>query len=173
MTNIRSYSGPVGNGGKGFLVIRQASRAAAATPVKAVLDTNLRFISFGQLICFDETNPELGSDEIFSRIRVDGSTKRVPGSGYAEFDCNNNQDSANWGGLLGGPQTKVFVDGVSAQLFEEDDVSANDDARRLEVPNLSNGEGSRHDKLRWTFEDGDYRLFYELRRRPNEPVADP
>ncbi len=173
MTNIRSYTGPIGDGGKGFLVIRQSSRAADATPVKAVLDTNLRFISFGQLICFDETNPELGSDEIFSRIRIDGNTKRVPGSGYAEFDCNNSQDAANWGGLLGGPPTKTFVDGVSAQLFEEDDVSDDDEARRMDVPNLANEELSRQDKLRWTFEDGDYRLFYELRRRPNQPVADP
>jgi len=172
-TNLRSYTGPIGDGGKGYLVIRQASRANTGTAVKATLDTNLRFITIGDLTCFDETNPELGSDDIYTRVTIDDVRKRAPASGYVEYDCDNNRDSKPWGPRIGGNRTKAFFGYFAMQVFEEDDISDDDEARRVEVQPLAAGQNATNGQLKWFFEDGEYRFDYELRRRPNAPVADP
>lgn len=67
----------------------------------------------------------------------------------------------------------AHLDDVSVRLIEDDDTSANDDSNRFSIPKLGKGKMERtNDKLVWVFDEGKYRLEYDLRRRPNEPFTD-
>lgn len=174
MTNIRGYTGKIGDGGKGYVLIKQSSRAPNTTNLKVAFDTDLRFIRIGNLTCIDETNPELGSDDIFTRVDIDGDVRRAPNSGYVEFDCDDNQDAKNWATRIGGSATKAFLGKFAMRVIEEDDVSPNDNASLRTVSALADGEIERKGAiLEWSFEDGEYQFDYDLMRRLNAPVADP
>lgn len=168
-----TFQGKAGDGSTGYLVIKQSSRGVQPTRVKASLATNMRFLTVRNLVCIDETNPELGSDDIFSVFKIDGDTLRAPHTGSIEFDCDNTADTKAWATWVG-TKTLKFVDKVSVKLLEDDDLSPNDKAHVHEVPDLRKGETyveNRH--LAWHFEGGEYRFFYDLRMRPNEPYSGP
>lgn len=174
MTNIRGYTGKIGGGGKGYVLIRQSSRATTPTPVKVAFDTNLKFITIKDLTCNDETNPELGSDDIFTRVDIDGTIKRAPSSGEVEFDCDDNRDPKDWLPRIGGARTKAYLSRFAMRLLEADTTSEDDDSMVKEVPDLPPGTNERmNGLLEWSFDDGKYEFNYDLRRRPNAPVADP
>lgn len=171
MTNIRSFSGAVDAGSRGYLVVKQASAAPSETQIKVAMDTNLRFIEVGNLTCVDETNPELGSDDIITFFTVDSATRRAPNSGEVEFDCDDSRDEKPWASRVGQP-VLAFVQGVSVRVFEKDDSSPDDPSNIQSVSPLADGKLASNARLGWFFEDGEYEFNYVLRRRPNAPVAD-
>ena len=168
----RIFAGQMGEGSSGFLVIRQAAPTAADVKVRAHLDTSLRLVDVLNLICIDETNPEFGSDDIFSEFHVDGIIRRAPPSGEVEFDCDDSSDEKGWAGAVGKP-TLTFVDQVEVKVMEEDDASADDPSRLQALPVLKPDEmtwDGRKNPLWWKFEDGEYRFSFVLRKRANAPV---
>ena len=172
MGQSRVFAGQMGPGSTGYLVIRQASATANDVPVSASLETNIRFLEAHALVCEDETNPEAGSDDIFTQVTIDGVSKRFPAAGEIEFDCDNSNDTKDWQAHFG-PSTVTFVNGVGVRVMEEDDGNPNDPSRFNVVPPLPLGAtffNGTATPLKWSFEDGEYRLNYTLRMRRNEPV---
>ncbi len=168
----RVFAGPMGDGSSGYLVIKQGAPTANDVPVTAHLDTSIRLLDVVNLICIDETNPEFGSDDIFTEFTVDVLTTRAPSSGEVEFDCDDSSDEKGWAGAVGKP-TITFVDKVGVKVLEEDDTSPNDPSRFQLVPSLAANEmmwDGRENPLWWKFEDGEYRFSFVLRKRPNAPV---
>ncbi len=168
----RSYVSKMGDGSNGYLVIEQTAPTSADVKVSALMDTSLRLLDIFNLICEDETNPELGSDDIFTTFTVDGIDTRAPNSGEIEFDCDEPRDEKSWAPVVGKP-TITFVEGVGIRVIEEDDSSANDPSRFNEVPALGVNDmmlDGLKNPLVWKFEDGEYRFTFMLRKRPNAPV---
>ena len=164
----------MGPGSTGFLVIRQAQATAENIVVSAQMDTNIRFVEFQELACEDETNPEFGSDEIFTDVTIDGTISRAPTAGEIEYDCDDNIDPENWAGTFG-TESISFADSVGVTIIEEDDPGANDPSRFQPLPPLGPNETMREaltkeKAMRWQFEGGKYYLTYILRMRRNEPV---
>lgn len=166
------YEGAAGDGAAGYLVLKQPAPGPQGYTVIGHFDTSLRLLDVGHLVCADETNPETGSDDIYTRFHIDGSNRRVPSSDYREFDCDNSRHSRDWALELGRKVIR-FVDVVKIRVLELDDTSANDDGRDRAVPTLSPLESTRSGKLRWNFSDGKYEFHYTVRKRANAPVADP
>ncbi len=168
----RVFAGPMGDGSSGYLVIRQAAPTANDVPVTAHLETSLRLLDVLNLTCLDETNPEFGSDDIFTEFTVDGLASRAPPSGDVEFDCDDSSDEQGWAGAVGKP-TITFVDKTAVKVFEADDVSADDPSHLQLVPALGPDEtqfDGREHPLAWSFEGGRYEFSFVLRKRPNAPV---
>lgn len=168
----RVFSSQMGDGSSGYLVLSQSAPTASDVPVTALLDTSLRLLDVLNLICIDETNPELGSDDIFTEVTMDGITTRAPAAGEIEFDCDDSADEKAWAGWVGKP-TLTFVDQVGIKVLEEDDSSGDDPSRFQLVPSLAAAEtvlDGRDKPLEWQFEDGEYRFTFTLRKRPNAPV---
>ena len=168
----RVFTGQMGDGSAGYLVIEQASPTSSDAVVTARMDTSIRLLDIGNLICMDETNPEFGSDDIFTAFNVDGITTRAPPSGEVEFDCDDSRDEKNWAGAVGKP-TITFIDKVSIKVTEEDDSSPNDPSRSQLLPALGPDDllwDGRQSPLWWTFEGGEYHFGFVLRKRPNAPV---
>jgi hypothetical protein len=168
----RVFASAMGDGSTGYLKIAQGAPTPNNVPVKARLDTSLRLLNIVNLICIDETNPEFGSDDIFTKFTVDGVTFRAPSSGEIEFDCDEPRDEKSWVSAVGKP-TLTFIDSVGMRVLELDDTSANDPSRFKLFPALGPDEmvhDGRADPLRWSFEDGQYRFTYEVRKRENAPV---
>jgi hypothetical protein len=168
----RVFSGQMGDGSTGYLVIRQAAAGAADVPVTAHMDTSLRVLEVLNLTCIDETNPEFGSDDIFTEFTVDGILRRAPAAGEVEFDCDEPSDEKPWALAAGGPLV-TFVDKVGVTIQEADDISEDDPSRFELVPALGADEmvrDGRDHPLEWRFEDGTYRFSYILRKRENGPV---
>ncbi len=168
----RGYISKMGDGSGGYLVIEQAAPTGDNVTVSALMDTSLRLLDVFNLLCEDETNPEFGSDDIYTTFTVDGMTTRTPSSGEVEFDCDEPRDEKPWAPFVGKP-TIVFVEQVGIRVVEEDDASANDPSRFNLVPALGVNDmvldGLKH-PLVWKFEDGEYRFTFMLRKRPNKPV---
>lgn len=170
-SGTRRFEGQAPAGAKGYLVIKQSQAGASPRTVTAKLDSNIRYLRIGNLICTDETNPESGSDDIFTRVTIDGDPRRAPSSGYVEFDCDNHNDPEQWGPRIG-VNPIVYTQGVSFGIAEDDDTSADDSSRRKAIPALKATESDRMEgKLEWRFDDGAYRLKYDLMRRLNGPVS--
>jgi hypothetical protein len=168
----RAFASQMGDGSSGYLVIKQAAPTAQDVPVTARLDTSLRLLDVLNLTCIDETNPEFGSDDIFTEFNVDGLVTRAPSSGEVEFDCDDSSDEKSWSGAVG-KQTITFVDKVGVKILEEDDSSPDDPSRFQLLPTLGADEmmvDGRSRPLWWKFEGGEYRFTYTLRKRPNAPV---
>ncbi len=168
----RVFSGQMGDGSTGYLVIRQAGPTAANVPVTAHMDTSLRVLEVINLTCIDETNPEFGSDDIFTEFTVDGIKTRAPSGGEVEFDCDEPSDEKPWAWAVGSP-TITFVDKVGVRILEDDDVSSNDPSQFRLVPALAADEmvrDGRDHPLEWSFEGGKYRFSYVLRKREYGPV---
>jgi len=168
----RVLVGPMGPGSTGYLMIQQASPTANDVPVSASMQTSLRILELEALVCADETNPEFGSDDIFTQVTIDGVTKRFPAGGEVEFDCDNSQDAKSWQASFG-PPVVTFVNQVGMRVIEEDDSNPNDPSRFNLVPALPAGQtvlDGKKQPLKWHFEDGSYFLNYVLRMRKNEPV---
>ena len=168
----RVFQGPMGEGSTGFLLVKQAAPTADDVPVTARLDTSLQLLDVLNLICIDETNPEFGSDDIFTEFTVDGVTSRAPGAGEIEFNCDDSSDEKSWAPWVGKP-TLAYVNELGVKVLEEDDVSLNDPSRFAVVPPLGPDEMHRDGRdtpLWWKFEDGEYRFTFVLRKRPNAPV---
>jgi hypothetical protein len=168
----RVFAGPMGDGTTGYLVIAQGGPTASNVTVEAQIDTSIRLLDIVNLICIDETNPEFGSDDIFTEFTVDGITTRAPSSGEVEFDCDDSRDEKNWVGAVGKPII-TFVDKVGVKVLEEDDSSPNDPSRFQLLPTLGPNDtmwDGRKNPLWWKFEDGEYRFTFVLRKRANAPV---
>jgi len=162
-------SGRAGHGVGGFVVLKQIAPGANSVLVAAHFDTTFRLMDVGNLVCKDETNPEVGSDDMYTRFFIDGAAFRYPASGYKEFDCDNSRHSRDWS-LQVGRKTIAYVDSLKIRLLELDDASADDASRERTVPSLAANETTRSGKLNWSFSDGQYVFFYTVRKRPNEPV---
>jgi hypothetical protein len=169
---LRTYRSKMGDGSTGYLVIEQSMPTTVNVTVGALMDTSLRLLDVFNLICEDETNPELGSDDIYTSFTVDGVTTRAPSSGEVEFDCDEPRDEKSWAGAVGKP-TVTFVEDVGIRVIEEDDSSANDPSRFKLVPHLAASDmmlDGIKNPLIWNFEGGQYRFTFMLRKRPNAPV---
>jgi hypothetical protein len=169
-----TYQGKVGDGSEGYLLIKQASQAAQPTRVTASLDTNMRFLTVHDLVCMNETEPQSGSDDIFTVFTVDGNAKRAPATDYKEFDCDDNRPhSQNWVAEVG-KRTLGFIDGVKVKVVEDDDISDNDNTRNKAIPKLPAGVNKlTWQSLAWRFSGGRYKFFYDLQIRPDKPSDDP
>ncbi|MEI9889110.1 MAG: hypothetical protein WDN08_21915 [Rhizomicrobium sp.] len=168
---VTTFAGKAGDKAQGFLVIAQSQGAAAPTAVSASFDTNLRLFEMANLTCIDETNPEIGSDDIYTEFDVDGQIKRAPKSGDVEFDCDDATDPHAWPPQFGGP-TISFSDHLKIRV-EEGDATSNDD-RSAWFPPVSLAPGQPElmgQNLQWSFDGGKYQLDYNLRRRANGTVA--
>jgi hypothetical protein len=168
----RIFKSEMGDGSEGYLVIAQGAGTGNDVRVRALMDTSIRLLDIFNLTCIDETNPEFGSDDIFTTFDVDGVVRRAPSSGDVEFDCDEPRDEKNWVGALGTP-TLTFVDKVGVRVIEDDDSSPNDPSRFNLVPALGVNQtklDGRDEPLDWRFEDGHYRMTFMLRKRPNAPV---
>ncbi len=172
--NTQTYKVRATQGSKGYLRIWQTAPrpGSASTDITATYDSNLRYLRIGQLICRDETDPHSGSDDIFTRLRIDGKNRRVPSSDYVEFNCDAHNDPADWGRYFPNDEVR-YLDGVSIRIIEDDDASANDEANRVSIPALGAGKLEREDAhLEWAFDGGRYWLMYDLYRRRPGTVAD-
>jgi hypothetical protein len=133
--------------------------------VDAGWQTNLNLIgALGQnvatLICEDETNPEVGNDEIRMRIMVDGVWRD---GGFGSFDCNDYEDPKQWSANIGiiRAVTSVFI-----RVIEEDDFLAGGDDLSSAFPVTMLPLEGKHDvpvphKLTWLFSDGEYRFEFQ------------
>lgn len=169
--NTVELKGPVGAGGYGYLVARQSSPAPQRTSISATLSSNLRFLEVNRLICYDETNPELGSDDIFSEFRIDGIVGRAPASGDMEFDCDESRHPRDWRFALPPNGRTAYVESAAVRVQEGDDASSDDESAFKAVEALAPGAMNATAILKWNFDDGEYWLEHTVRRRPNEPVA--
>jgi len=169
----RKFTDQMGPGSTGYVVIRQASAGASDVPVWAFMETSVRNLELRALICEDETNPELGSDEIHTELTIDSTTKRYPLGGAFEYDCDDSASQKNWPGDFGYPASLTFVEKAGMRVVEDDDSSPSDPSRFADFPNLTPGVtviDGMMTPLIWRFDGGKYRLNYELRLRKNEPV---
>ncbi|TJW07284.1 MAG: hypothetical protein E5W82_24035 [Mesorhizobium sp.] len=168
----RKFTDQMGPGSTGYLVIRQTSAGTADVPVWAFMETTVRNLELKALICEDETNPELGSDDIYTELTIDTQTTRFPAGGELEYDCDDSADHKDWPNHFG-TANLTFVNHAGLKVIEEDDSSPNDPSRFNDFPDLPSGvtviDGVKA-PLIWRFEGGRYRLNYELRLRRNQPV---
>lgn len=171
---MRSWQGGAGTGTSGYIRIHQGRAGPAARTVSAKFDTSLRFLNVFDLVCEDETNPEFGSDDIFSIITIDGVQSFAPSNGSKqEFDCDDPRDVHDWGAAVG-KGTIAYADKVFIRIYDYDSPSANDMLGSQELLSPLPGQAVRNGPpVEFTGEDGRYLLFYETRRRENAPVADP
>ena len=170
---IRRWQGPAGTGTSGYIRINQGRAGPTPRTVTAKLDTSLRFLQIQDLVCEDETNPEFGSDDIFSIVTIDGVQRFAPANGQREFDCDEPRDVHDWGAELG-IGTIAYTNNVFIRLYDKDTPTANDMLGSRELLSPAAGESVRlAPPAEWKAEDGHYLLFYETRRRENAPVADP
>lgn len=114
-----------------------------------------------KLVCDDETNPEVGNDEIRMRIKVDGTWRD---GGFAEFDCNNNQHSRPWSNHIGVIRA---LSSVGIRILEEDDfLAGGDDEAGIGavdmIPMDSDMLDIEHHNLHWTFSDGEYHFVFDV-----------
>ena len=168
----RIFTDQMGAGTTGYLLIRRDAPTASAVEVWANLDTSIRQVEVQALICEDETNPEFGSDEIFTQVTIDATVTRFPAAGEVEFDCDNSREHRDWQAHFGYSPI-VFEEGIGVRVIEEDDGNPNDPSRFRAVPDLAPGRTEFDgvlQPLQWAFEDGRYRLNYMLRMRQNAPV---
>ena len=165
-------NGKANDGAGGYLLLKQPAPGPQGATITASFETSLRLLEFNNLICADETNPELGSDEIYSRFNIDGSWFRYPASGHVSFDCDNTRHSRNWAAQVG-RSTITYVDKVRIRVLELDDTSADDPSRERDVPALGPQQTKREGVLKWNFSDGKYEFPYAVRKRANAPVAEP
>jgi hypothetical protein len=169
----RKFTDKMGPGSTGYVVIRQASAGAGDVSVWAFMETTVRNLELKALICEDETNPELGSDDIYTELTIDSMNKRYPLGGTLEYDCDDSAAQKNWPGDFGFPARLTFVEHAGMKLVEDDDSSPDDPSRFNNFPDLTPGVtviDGMMTPLIWRFEGGKYRLNYELRLRKNEPV---
>ena len=169
----RKFTDKMGPGSTGYVVIRQASAGTGDVSVWAFMETTVRNLELKALICEDETNPELGSDDIYTELTIDSMNKRYPLGGTLEYDCDNSAAQKNWPGDFGFPARLTFVEHAGMKLVEDDDSSPDDPSRFNNFPDLTPGVtviDGMMTPLIWRFEGGKYRLNYELRLRKNEPV---
>jgi endonuclease/exonuclease/phosphatase family metal-dependent hydrolase len=134
--------------------------------IKAGWQTDLVLVgaisqSGATLVCDDETNPEVGVDEIRMRIKVDGTWRD---GGFAEFDCNNNQHHRVWNNKIGVVRA---LSTVGIRVLEEDDflAGADDDGGTGAVnmlPLESELTQAQHHNLHWSFSDGDYHFAFSV-----------
>lgn len=168
----RKLSDAMGDGSTGYIVIRQGTPGATDVPVWAFMETSVRNLELKALICEDETNPELGSDDIYTVLSIDSRSLRFPASGEREFDCDDSADHKDWMAFFG-PRNLTFVSLAGMKVIEEDDSSPDDPSRLRDFPDLPMGVSSIdgvRTPLIWNFEGGRYRLNYELRMRQNKSV---
>lgn len=160
------------SGSEGYFHVRQsAPHPSQERKVGIEYTSNLRFLTVGSLVCRDETNPETGSDDMYTRFHVDGTVRRAPPVGDVSFDCNNSSDTEDWSIPLGDRELR-FLDSVAVQLLELDDTSADDTSHRFTIEDVPAGRSGYDGKLKWNFSDGRYEFQYRLDRYPNKPVAD-
>jgi hypothetical protein len=164
--------GPMGAGATGYLVIRQTAQSPFDITVAAAMETTVRNLELKALICEDETNPEFGSDDIYTQLTLDGVTTRYPLGGELEYDCDDSAAQKNWPGDFGYPSSVTFA-GQARMKVVEADSSKDDPSLVGTFPDLAPGvaviDGFTRPLL-WRFDGGRYRLNYELRLRRNEPV---
>lgn len=159
-------------GSDGYLRIRQSTpQAGQERRVTVDYTSNLRFLSVGALVCRDETNPEQGSDDMFTRFYIDGAVRRAPGAGEKSFDCNDSDDTEDWSEMLGEKELR-YIDRLGVQLLEGDDVSDDDTSNRFYIEDVPSGVSGYDGKLKWAFSDGRYEFHYRLDRYRNQPVED-
>ncbi len=110
------------------------------------------------LKCLDETNPELGSDEIELRIGVDGGplvTKFIK-----EYECNDGDVSFSVAAQVG---VIRFVQEVRVQVVEEDDSSADDLSNTHTINTLDPADAEQRLGSRtFGFSGGKYRFDWNL-----------
>lgn len=161
-----------GSGSKGYLRIRQETPdPSQERTIRVAYASNLRFLTVGSLVCRDETNPELGSDDMFTRFTIDDEVRRAPAAGDKSFDCNNSSDTEDWSQILGEKELR-YVDRLGVQLVEADDTSANDTSNRFFVDDVPPKRSGYDGKIKWNFSEGRYEFQFRLDRYRNEPVAD-
>lgn len=160
------------SGSTGYLRIRQSQPDPdSERRIGVDYTSNLRHLTVNSLVCRDETNPELGSDDMYTRFHIDGSVRRAPPAASVAFDCNNSADTEDWSVMVG-ERVLRYIDRLGVQLREEDDVSDDDTSNRFYVQDVPAGRSGYDGKLKWGFSDGRYEFQYRLDRYPNEPVAD-
>jgi endonuclease/exonuclease/phosphatase family metal-dependent hydrolase len=165
----RRWKGRASDGASGYIVMKQGQPGPQGVTVVGSFDTSLRILDFSHLICADETNPEVGSDDIYTRINVDGTWFRAPASGSVEFDCDNSRHPRDWR-IYTGRNRIVYVDALKIRVLELDDTSPDDPSRERALPTLSPLETKREGVLKWGFSDGKYEFPYIVRKRRNQPV---
>jgi len=114
-----------------------------------------------ELQCLDETNPELGSDEIHLLISVDdGPWQEIY---YHEYECNDGGVNRAIESELG---TRRFVSSVRMKLIEEDGfVNPDDGGPTATIATLpASSSGAPQQFVFWKFADGHYRQTYNLSR---------
>ena len=92
------------------------------------MDTSLRLLDVLNLICIDETNPEFGSDDIFTEFTVDGIDSPRPAAGEIEFDCDNSRRREVLGAVGRQADARLRRE-LGVRVIEEDDASPNDPSR--------------------------------------------
>ena len=129
------------------------------------MDTNIRFLDVLNLICEDETNPEFGSDDIFTE--VDGRRHHVALSRLAARSNSTATSRATRrpGRRLSESRRSPSSTTSAFAVLEEDDVSPNDPSRLQMIPALGPQDmfvDGRANPLQWNFEDGEYRFSFML-----------
>lgn len=160
------FAGPMDERANGYLVISQHQPDENRSLVRATLETPIRFFRLAELTCHDETNPETGSDDVYVHMSIAGILHRLPPSGAVEYDCDEQPKAFPWGTRFGAADLAI-VGQLSLRLFEEDDGTADDVSAWQEI-----GEMPFEDRqeIVWIFEDGEYRLTFDVRERPNAPA---
>jgi hypothetical protein len=163
----QTFAGPMGDGSSGYLVIKQSMADVSDTVVTARMESDFKALTLFQLVCEDETNPEFGSDEIFTTLTLDGVANRLPPSGYVEFDCDSPRDPKNWG-WNGNP--RYYVGPATIRLVEDDDLSPSDPSSLRTLPVPVPGPHGTREWFNWHFDGGFYRLEFEVLWQENKPV---
>jgi endonuclease/exonuclease/phosphatase family metal-dependent hydrolase len=169
LSNGLRLSGGAGDGAGGYLLLKQAAPGPQGANIVAHFETSLRLLEFKNLICANETDPQTGSDDMYTRFFIDGVMHRYPSNGYVEFDCDNTRHSQNWAHWVG-RSTIVYVDEIKIRLSELDDASADDQSREFKLPALGELESRREGVLTWKFSGGKYEFPFTVRKRANKPV---
>ena len=157
----------IAQGSDGLFLVKRTN-PAYGTPLKLGWQTNLTYLhgttdgATGslelRLFCLDETNPELGSDEIRLQMSVDGAPFKTVFD--KEYECNDGDVSYPVESEVG---TVRFLDRVSFRVAEDDDYSLTSTVESLHP----NDAGSTNRFIEWSFLGGKYRLEFTVSRSLN------
>jgi endonuclease/exonuclease/phosphatase family metal-dependent hydrolase len=115
-----------------------------------------------KLVCNDETNPEMGEDEIRLEVNIDNMGWQT--RGQASFECDDEPDMRNWDSAIG---LVRFLDSVQIRLVELDGNSNPDDVGPAAAPQNWSIDSditklpTQH-QLEYIWDDGDYTFYFSM-----------
>lgn len=158
-----------------FLLVKRVDKTFKVTDFKVGWETNLTILHGRNaglpghelvLKCADETNPEIGSDDIKVRVRADGKLLlTISNDAIGDFDDGDVKSLEPFV-----PPIR-YVSQVDFEIIEMDDVSE-DDIGVISIGNLPKGVTAlRDEEVQAAVDDGAYRVYFNRSRWSPKKLA--